>query len=72
MTLLAQQSYTIKRFEKPNFDVTFTPETIVIPASLDGTPDLTNAEFTVRVMKEGKEVFPNFDESLGGRNLATI
>lgn len=69
MAIIAQNSFTIKRLEKPSFEVDFTPETMAIPASSSGVADLTNAEFEVKVKKEGKEVFPNWDESLGARNL---
>lgn len=67
--IIAQNSFTIKRLETPSFEVDFTPETMAIPASSSGVADLTNAEFEVKVKKEGKEVFPNWDESLEARNL---
>lgn len=51
------------------FLIRFNPETKAIPANSAGVADLTNAEFDVIAHKEGKEVLPNFDESLGGRNL---
>lgn len=69
MVVLAQNSYTVKRIEKSKFDVILTPETLAIPATTTGVADLTYAEFDVLVHKEGKEVFPVYDDSLIGRNL---
>lgn len=67
--IIAQNTFTIKRIAKDEFNLVLSPETMAIPATSDGVADLTNAEFSVRVTKGGKELFPNFDESIGGRNL---
>ena len=41
---------------------------IIIPME-NGVADLTNAETSAKIMLAGKELFPIFDESIGGRNL---
>ena len=41
---------------------------IIIPMQ-NGVADLTNAETSAKIMLAGKELFPIFDESIGGRNL---
>lgn len=41
---------------------------IIIPME-NGVADLTNAETSAKIMLAGKELFPNFDERIGGRNL---
>lgn len=40
---------------------------IIIPME-NGVADLTNAETSAKIMLAGKELFPIFDESIGGRN----
>ena len=69
MAILSQNTFTIYRIARERFELELTSETLVIPANPAGVADLTLAETAVRVMKDGKEVFPSFDESLGGRNL---
>ncbi len=41
---------------------------IIIPMQ-NGVADLTNAETSAKIMLAGKELFPVFDERIGGRNL---
>lgn len=59
----------LDKASKNSFTLELTPETLAIPANSAGVADLTLAESAVRVLKDGKELFPNYDESLGGRNL---
>lgn len=68
MAILSQNTFSLRRLPKDPFTLELNPETLSIPANSAGVADLTNAEFDVRVLKEGKELFPNFDESIGGRN----
>ncbi len=68
MAVISRNTFTVHRLAKPSFEVIFNPETIAIPTTSEGVADLTNAEWEVIVKKDGKEVFPNYDEGLEGRN----
>ncbi|OJV39330.1 MAG: hypothetical protein BGO29_07525 [Bacteroidales bacterium 36-12] len=69
MALLAQNTFSVKRLLKEPLSLEFSSDTIAIPASSAGVANLTDAEFSVRVLKDSKELFPVFDESIGERNL---
>lgn len=69
MALLAQNTFSVKRLLKEPLSLEFSSDTIAIPATSAGVANLTDAEFSVRVLKDSKELFPVFDESVGGRNL---
>lgn len=66
--LLSQNTFTVKRLLKEPLTIELSPETLAIAADSSGVGNLSNAEFGVRVLKDGKELFPNCEENVEGRN----
>ena len=66
MALLAQNTFTIRRLAKDELNLVFSSDTLAIP-SKNGVADLSTAEFRVKVTKGGRELFPVFDEEIGGK-----
>lgn len=74
MSILAQNTYSIKRVAKENYRLDLFPETIALPANASGVvTDYSTAKTALKLSYNSKEIYPTYNASLdgeiGGRNL---